>query len=50
VCDALRRDAAPGWAQLALHCGYYDQAHLARDVRQFTGGTPNQLRAMLAGR
>ena len=31
------------WAELALTCGYYDQAHLARDVRQFTGDTPRAL-------
>ena len=47
LCDELRRGAACGWAELALGCGYYDQAHLARDVRQFTGGTPSQLRASL---
>jgi AraC-like DNA-binding protein len=49
LCHALRRGAARGGAELALSCGYYDQAHLARDVRQFTGGTPSQLRALLGG-
>ncbi len=29
-----------GWADLAAEAGYYDQAHLARDVRDFTGLAP----------
>jgi AraC-like DNA-binding protein len=45
--DRLRRELARGtqgtWAELALTCGYYDQAHLARDVRQFTGAPPGEL-------
>jgi len=40
-------DAAPGrsWADLALAFGYYDQAHMAREVRLLTGLTPSELRA-----
>lgn len=31
----------PGWAEIALTCGYYDQAHLIRDFNQFTGSSPS---------
>jgi AraC-like DNA-binding protein len=41
--DALR------WSELALDHGYYDQAHLVRDVRQFTGLTPTRARQEIAG-
>lgn len=31
------------WSKLALDCGYYDQAHLIKDFRQFTHQTPAAL-------
>ncbi len=31
------------WAELALHCGYYDQSHLTRDFRAFSGCAPGEL-------
>ena len=40
----LRTGAATSWADLALDCGYYDQAHLVREVRRFTGLTPTEAR------
>ncbi|XXY44467.1 helix-turn-helix domain-containing protein [Sorangium sp. So ce269] len=43
----LKAGASGTWAELAQRFGYYDQAHLARDVKQFTGTTPTRARASL---
>ena len=38
-------DPAIDWACAAATCGYFDQAHLAREVRDLAGVTPTELRA-----
>ena len=43
----LEPDPAPCLAALAAECGYYDQAHFAREFREFAGCTPAQHRARL---
>jgi AraC-like DNA-binding protein len=38
----LGRDDMSGWTGLAFRCGYYDQAHLARDFRDLAGCAPGE--------
>jgi AraC-like DNA-binding protein len=33
------------WARTAIDCGYYDQSHLIRDCKSFSGATPATLMA-----
>jgi AraC-like DNA-binding protein len=49
VMRRARASASTPWAELALEHGYYDQAHLVRDVRRFTGLTPTRARASFVG-
>lgn len=39
VFRAMER--SKNWVDIALGCGYYDQAHLIRDFRQFAGESPS---------
>jgi AraC-like DNA-binding protein len=39
----VRVEPGLGWARAAAACGYFDQAHLAREVRELAGLTPTEL-------
>jgi len=38
--DRIGKGMPVNWAELAVDCGYFDQAHLIRDFRAFAGITP----------
>jgi AraC-like DNA-binding protein len=40
----LRRGDEGSWSELALEYGFYDQAHMAREIRRFTGVTPSSVK------
>lgn len=43
LIDAVGRPGgSPGWAQLAAASGYYDQPHVIRAFRRFSGWTPSE--------
>jgi len=35
-------DTPMSWSAISYTCGYYDQAHMIRDFKQFTGSAPTQ--------
>ena len=37
---SAERLKAPDWAELAVACGYFDQSHLIKDFKEFSGSTP----------
>jgi AraC-like DNA-binding protein len=43
AASELTRPDGRSLAEIALDCGYYDQAHLNRDFREFAGRTPTEL-------
>jgi AraC-like DNA-binding protein len=45
--ERIRAADAESWADLAIACGYYDQAHFNRDFRRYSGRTPREFRASL---
>lgn len=44
---AVTRHPTAEWTDTALACGFFDQAHLAREVRDMAGVTPTALRTEL---
>jgi len=40
LIGSIQRGIPTNWAELALDCGYFDQAHLIHDFRAFAGVTP----------
>lgn len=43
VFERRQESDARAWSEVALDCGYYDQAHFNRDFRAFTGVRPRDL-------
>jgi AraC-like DNA-binding protein len=46
--ESIQHSAGMPLAEIALHHGYYDQAHFSRSLERFSGQTPQQLRAEAA--
>jgi AraC-like DNA-binding protein len=48
VIQHLRAGSPGTWAEIAAAYGYFDQAHLNREMRLFAGTTPTTARALLS--
>ena len=49
VVERVARGGEVAWADLASEYGYYDQSHLTRDFREFSGVTPGEYRPVTPG-
>ena len=49
VVERVARGGEVAWADLASEYGYYDQSHLTRDFREFSGVTPGEYRPVAPG-
>jgi AraC-like DNA-binding protein len=46
VVERVARGGEVAWADLASEYGYYDQSHLTRDFREFSGVTPGEYKPL----
>jgi AraC-like DNA-binding protein len=44
VLDRIAARQTINWPKVALDCGYFDQSHLIRDFREFSGICPSDYR------
>jgi AraC-like DNA-binding protein len=49
VVERVAQGGELAWADLASEYGYYDQSHLTRDFREFSGVTPGDYQPLAPG-